>query len=146
MNGDEEEGSSLPGTSLLWNGVRASFTAYLYSASHRRALAWGWDSQQCWNLKKKPTGFVYYFIEPSLTIRDVPNIAPAEIQIREMSSVSPFTDSCNWKPLGSCSLTSRTNNIYYSFPHQWHLPITSDLKLSNNIFPINDWPQHIRVG
>lgn len=39
------------------------------------------------------------FMESSLTVRDVPNIAPAEIQIREMSSVSPSTDSCNWKPL-----------------------------------------------
>lgn len=40
-----------------------------------------------------------YFIESSLTIRDVPDSAPTEIQIRAMSSVSPFTDSCNWKLL-----------------------------------------------
>jgi len=39
------------------------------------------------------------FIESSLTIRDVPNSAPAETQIRQMSSTSPLTDSCNWKPL-----------------------------------------------
>lgn len=39
------------------------------------------------------------FIESSLTIRDVPNTAPAKIQIREMSSASPLTDSCDLKPL-----------------------------------------------
>lgn len=38
MNG--EESSDLPSIpSLLGNGVRASFTAYLHSASHKKALA-----------------------------------------------------------------------------------------------------------
>lgn len=40
MNGDEEESGDLPSTpSLLGNGVRVYFTAYLHSASHKKAIA-----------------------------------------------------------------------------------------------------------
>lgn len=72
MNGDEEESSDLPSTpSLLGNGVRVYFTVYLHSASHKKAIARGWNSQECRNLKKKKSlCFFNYFIEPSLTIRD----------------------------------------------------------------------------
>lgn len=38
------------------------------------------------------------FIESSLTVRDVPNTAPAEIQIRRRNSAPPFKESCNLMP------------------------------------------------
>lgn len=71
MNGDEEESSDLPSTpSLLGNGIRASFTACLRSASHKKGTGLRLGLSAVLKFKKKKPRVFNYFIEPSLTIRD----------------------------------------------------------------------------